>query len=456
MKRWSLKTCFGLAAACLSVLALVAGLLVARPLIYRHQLAEIDDQLQRNAEELFRDMKGFAGAAPDLRKPLPEKFIPAVMNGRYLQVQGKDGVVLHRSANLRGFVLAGEPDTLRTVVITGRNCRVGTFSSGFFSAHVGIRLGSVEAMQEDMLMALLWIAPGLGLVVFGLGWLLGRLALRPVTRLIAAAEKIDTRAPEERLPLPAAQDEIFRLTEVLNSSFDRLQHAYASAARFSADASHQLKTPLAVLRAGLDNLRAQPALAPETRAEVDALLKQTRRLTTLTEDLLLLAQIDAGHLRLEAESLDLAALARAALDDLEALAPARGLSVESAIPEALPARGDARRVALILQNLTENAAKYAGAGGRIRIVCAATNDGAGVSVTNTGPAIPQDSRARLFERFYRAGAGENISGHGLGLNIARALAQAMQGDVQLVRSDDEGTEFSLTLPLAEMVKMPGA
>lgn len=451
MNRWSLKTRFGLAAACLSVCALIAGLLIIRPLVFRHQLEEVDEQLRSNAEELWNDMRQHRdrdGKGPNPRKPLSSEFIPAVLSGRYLQVHGMDGLLIHRSKNLRGFNLGGEPGTFRTQQIHERNCRTGTFTWGDFTAHIGIRLGSLESTQEDLLHAILWIAPGMGVLVFGAGWLLGRQSLRPVSRLSEAAAKIDTAAPEERLPLPPARDELYRLTEVLNSSFDRLQAAYSSAARFSADASHQLKTPIAVLRAGLDNLRALPGLQPEIRTEVDALLKQTRRLTTLTEDLLLLAQIDAGRLRLECSTIDLAEHTRAVLDDLEILAAARGLEVESNIPETLPARGDARRVALILQNLTENAAKYAGENGCVRLTCSLEEGLATVHVANTGPAIPEALRDRLFERFYRAGAGENISGHGLGLNIARGLAQAMGGDVRLTRSDGTWTEFTLTIPAA--------
>ena len=449
MKGWSLKTRFGLAAACLTVLALLAGLLVIRPIIYRQQVSELDEQLAKNAEELFRDIENFSGAPRDFRKAMPERLIPAVLRGRYIQIDGPEGQLLYRSANLRGVNLTGTPDSIAPVVIEDRNCRIGSFAHGFLTVHLGTRLGAIESMQNDLLQALLWIAPGLGLVVFALGWLVGQRALRPLTQLAASAEKIDASAPDERLPLPAAQDEIYRLTEVLNRSFDRLQTAYSSAARFSADASHQLKTPLAVLRAGLDNLRAHSALTPDVRSEVDALLKQTRRLTTLTEDLLLLAQIDAGRLRLEAVQIDLAEIARAALDDLEAIAPARSITVECDIPDALAALGDARRVGVILQNLAENAVKYAGENGRIRLVCNCADAAATVSVANTGLGIPGESRARLFERFYRAGTGEDVSGHGLGLSIARALARAQGGDVTLVRSDGEWTEFQLRLPSGE-------
>lgn len=448
MKGWSLKTRFGLAAACLSVLALVTGLLIIRPLVQRQQLQELDEQLAGNAEELFRDIENFSGAPRDFRKPMPERLIPAVLRGRYIQIDGPEAQLLYRSPNLRGFNLTGMPGQSQNIVIAERECRIASFAHGFLTVHLGTRLGTIEAVQEILRDVTLWVAPAMGLLVFGFGWLLGRRALRPVSTLTSAAEKIDASAPDERLPLLDTSQEIIRLTEVLNHSYDRLQAAYASAARFSADASHQLKTPLAVLRAGLDNLRARDALAPDVRSEVDALLKQTRRLTTLTEDLLLLAQLDAGRLKVESETLDLAALTRAVLDDLEALAPARHLTVESDIPDTLPALGDARRTAIILQNLTENAAKYAGENGRIRIVCTQTDGVATVCIANTGPAIPAENLPHLFERFYRAGTGEGIPGHGLGLSIARALARAQGGDLKLTRSDGEWTELHLQLPAA--------
>ena len=182
-------------------------------------------------------------------------------------------------------------------------------------------------------------------------------------------------------------------------------------------------------------------------------MKQTRRLTTLTSDLLLLAQIDAGRLKLESGRIDLAELGRAVVDDLEVQAGARGLEVVSELPEMLPALGDARRVAIILQNLGENAVKYAGEGGRIVISGGCGADGVSVRVANTGPAIPEEHRAHLFDRFYRAASGEDVKGHGLGLNIAQGLARAQNGELELMRSDGEWTEFVLRLPAEETLAL---
>ena len=453
MNRWSLRTRFGLAAACLSVAALGIGLLVLRPLVYRTQIKELDEQLAGNAEELFRDIENFRGAPQDFRKPVSERLVPAVLRGRYLQINGPEGQLLYRSANLRGRDLSGIQEQHATVMIADRESRIGTFEHGFLRVHIGTRLGTIEAMQEDLRNATLMVAPVMGVLVFAVGWLLGNRALRPVAALSAAAERIDASNPEARLPLLDASSEIAAMTEVLNRSFDRLQRAYASAARFSADASHQLRTPLAVMRAGLDGLMAQPGLPAGVAVELEGLMKQTRRLTTLTSDLLLLAQIDAGRLKLEPGRIDLAELGRAVVDDLEVQAGARGLEVVSELPEVLPALGDARRVAIILQNLGENAVKYAGEGGRIVISGGCGADGVSVRVANTGPAIPEEHRAHLFDRFYRAASGEDVKGHGLGLNIAQGLARAQNGELELMRSDGEWTEFVLRLPAEEVLAL---
>ncbi len=447
MRSLPLRAKFGLYSALLTTGATVGVLLAMRPILYKHQLAALDQELTDNAAELVRDIEHFKGPALNFRKPLRDELIPVSLRRRYyeIEVPGQESL---RSPNLRDVRLTGLEPGLRTMVLFGRNARIGSFRHGYLTIHIGTRLGTLETMQEDMMEVMLKTLPVVALAVFGGGWWLGGRALRPVTKLTEAAEAVSVNDPERRLPVPEAKDEIHRLTEVLNATFARLQGAYAAAARFSADASHQLKTPVAVLRAGLESLRDGPLTADQAE-EVAGLLKQTRRLTTLVEDLLLLAQADAGRLKLAPEALDMGLLVATLGDDLSVLCADRGLTLEAEVPDALVATGDARRVAIILQNLGENAVKYAGDGGTVRL--SATREGAAVvtRLANTGPAVPDEQRDRLFERFHRGAVGENIKGHGLGLNIARALALAMGGDVQLESSDGQWTVFSLRLPAAD-------
>lgn len=449
MTRWPLKLKVGVYAAALVVAGLFATAALMLPYIYKVQLTELDERLTEDAEELFRDLENFQGAPVDPRKPVSSKFIPVALRLRYIDLEGPGGEELYKSANLRDQDLRLVPPGLHTVTLFERNCRVGTFKDGPFTLHVGTRLGTIEGMQSDLRRAFYFALPITGVVVFLGGLLLARRALQPITAMTAAAEHISAQNPAERLPIPRARDEIARLTRVLNESFDRLQRAYTSAARFSADASHQLKTPIAVLRAGLDELRLEGSLPADQAEIVAVLLQQTRRLTTLVEDLLLLAQADAGRLKIEPAPVDLIPVVDVLLDDLSALGTERGLCIERDVPGRLMARADARRVKIILQNLGENAVKYNREHGRIRLHGWRDNGAVLLSVANTGNPIPKEHQDRLFERFNRAGQGENIKGHGLGLNIARELARAHGGELRLARSDAEWTEFELRLPAVE-------
>lgn len=225
----------------------------------------------------------------------------------------------------------------------------------------------------------------------------------------------------------------------------------ARAARFSANASHQLKTPVAVLRAGLEVLLSKQRHGAMIEAEeFAALIHQTYRVSSVIEDLLLLSRMDAGQLQLKFGQVNLGELVAAALDDLSALPEENNLTVESECPADLKIAGEKRYTALIMQNLLENARKYNRPNGRIRIAAAETADGTvTLTVGNTAMrAIPDEVREHIFERFHRGGLGENIPGYGLGLNLARELARIHRGDLQLLRSDAEWTEFAVTFRTA--------
>jgi signal transduction histidine kinase len=229
----------------------------------------------------------------------------------------------------------------------------------------------------------------------------------------------------------------------LSVPVERLAATSERNARFSADASHQLKTPVTVLRAGLEELLAGETLAPAAREEVSALVHQTFRLTGVIEDLLLLSRMDAGRLRLEFRPVNLTRLIEGWLDDLGAIPDGRDLRVEMECPPELHVAGEMRYTTLILQNLLENARKYNVPGGSIRIAGREEGEWVVLTIANTGRPIAPEAREHIFERFHRGVAGENVPGHGLGLNLARELARLHGGDLRLVRSDESGTEFEV-------------
>jgi signal transduction histidine kinase len=213
--------------------------------------------------------------------------------------------------------------------------------------------------------------------------------------------------------------------------------------RYSADASHQLKSPVTVLRAGLEGLLARDDFKPDVYEELSGLLHQTHRLTGVIEDLLLLARMDAGHLQLDSEPVNLSQLIEEWLDDLGALPDSPEVKIEKEFPPGLYVAGERQYTSLIVQNLLENARKYNRPDGLIRVNAQKNGNEIVLTIGNTGSPIRQHAQAHVFDRFHRGGTVTNISGHGLGLNLARDLARLHGGDLRLISSENDWTEFEL-------------
>lgn len=254
-------------------------------------------------------------------------------------------------------------------------------------------------------------------------------------------------APVAKLAIDSEEDRQLRkrVEAKLVSTSEELQRS----ARFSADASHQLKTPVTVLRAGLESLLGRENFPPEVYDELSALHHQTYRLTGVIDDLLLLSRMDAGRLQIEFSPVNLSQLVAEWLDDLSALPDPLGLDVKTHVPAGLYIYGERRYASLILQNLLENAYKYNRPGGRINVTARVDQDWVYLTVGNSGPAIPTEMQPLIFERFSRGANGEKIAGHGLGLNLARELVRLHGGDLRLISSNAKWTEFEVRFRPAE-------
>jgi signal transduction histidine kinase len=211
--------------------------------------------------------------------------------------------------------------------------------------------------------------------------------------------------------------------------------------RYSADASHQLKSPVTVFRIGLESLMAREGFKLEVYEELSALLHQTHRLTGVIDDLLLLSRMDAGHLQIASTPVDLSQLVDEWLDDLGALPDSLEVKIEKEFPRGLFVSGEKRYTSLIVQNLLENARKYNRPAGRIRVGGHANGNKVMLTVGNTGRTIPPGEN--IFERFHHSSTPSAASGHGIGLNLARELARLHGGDLRLVRSENDWTEFEV-------------
>jgi signal transduction histidine kinase len=251
-------------------------------------------------------------------------------------------------------------------------------------------------------------------------------------------------APVKKLALDSEENraERKRAEAALASTAEELERS----TRYSADASHQLKSPVTVLRIGLESLLEREGFKPEMYEELSTLLHQTRRLTGVIDDLLLLSRMDAGHLEIASAPVNLSQLVDEWLDDLGALPDSPEVKIEKEFPSGLFVAGEKRYTSLIVQNLLENARKYNRPGGRIRV--SAHGNGAAVMlrIGNTGSTIPPGEN--IFERFHHSSTPSADSGHGIGLNLARELARLHGGDLHLVRSANDWTEFEVRFSAA--------
>jgi signal transduction histidine kinase len=228
-----------------------------------------------------------------------------------------------------------------------------------------------------------------------------------------------------------------------------IQAAFEHQKRFTADASHELRTPLAIIQAQLAVVVEVHANGrPELTRALEPVLRASRRMAALVNDLLFLARHDDASQQLERTRLDLDELVEAAIEEHQALAASKGLALElTAVPA--PIHGDPQRLHQLIANLIDNAIKYTDAGSvRVVVTTLEVPRSVSVSVTDTGPGIPPAQLEQVFDRFYRADAARSgqKAGTGLGLAIARAIAEAHGGELVLVSEPGRGTEAKLTLP----------
>jgi heavy metal sensor kinase len=285
------------------------------------------------------------------------------------------------------------------------------------------------------------------------GYFLADRNLAPVASMASHAAEISASNLHERLPVTGG-DELVRLARVINDLLDRLEKSFQQQRRFMADASHELRTPTAIVRTEADVTLSRPSRTNEEyRASIEIMQDASRRLTRIVDDLFLLARADAGHLVVQQRPVFLEDVVDGAARSVRQLADARGVRVQLGNLVEAPLRGDADLLGRIVLNLLDNAIKHAPPGETVAIGMERRNDAVAVSVVDAGPGIPVEAMGRLFERFFRAEASRPrhedgaSGGAGLGLAIARRIAEAHGGRLELITSRPGHTEFRLTLPL---------
>ena len=326
------------------------------------------------------------------------------------------------------------------------------------SAYTLIVLRSLHD-QEDLLEGAsyaLLIAVPLALLMASIGgYFLARKSLAPVVRMSATAARIGAANLHERLPVANERDELGGLAGVINALLARLDASFEQQRRFMADASHELRTPIAIMRSEAEVALSEPETSNAELRESIAIFKdETKRLTGIVEDLFMLARADAGQYKLTPKEFYLDEVAGEVTRAVRTLAAERELTLQLEAAEEMPFRGDENLLRRLLLNLVDNAIKYTPRGGAVTVSCKTDGKCYIITVSNTGPGIPAESRPHIFERFYRADNARSrvedepaglTSGAGLGLSIARWIAEAHDGTLELLRSSDAGTVFQLIL-----------
>lgn len=288
--------------------------------------------------------------------------------------------------------------------------------------------------------------PALVIALVG-GSLLMRRVLAPLQELTSRLENIQAENLGERISLTRSSDELAALTEVFNAMTARLNQSFTRIREFTLHASHELKTPLSIMRAELETHLSADSLAPADRDRCAALLGEIERLTHIVDSLTLLAKADSGLLQLDKRPLDLEPILQDAYEDGVILGQARGISLDLVRSESTTIVGDVRRLRQLLLILMDNAVKYNQTGGKVRLELRKLPNSASILIANTGPAIPEHELPRLFEPFFRGEATKAVEGCGLGLSIANWIVQAHHGKIE-ISSGAAGTEVNLLLPLA--------
>ena len=446
--------------------AILAGTLavaaVGMALALRRSIQETADKDLRLRLQVARDYVdrefregGLAQVASELDEP---SIGPA---GAALQIVDDSGNWIYRSSETKNWSWSPpkraslpEGGTIATLTVNGRSVRVLSAPIAVGAIQLGFPLDSFYDVLEDFSTTVLFASPVVLVLAALSGYWMSRRALRPVDTIVAAARRIGDGSLTERLPLSGSEDELQRLSVALNEMLARLETAFRKIRQFTADASHELRTPVAVVRTTAEVTRARVRGVDEHMKAWDSVVTHTQRMSQLIDDLLLLARADDRSPEMVTEVMDLAYAIREASSDMEVMARRRDLTLEARIPASCRILGDYEAIRRLISILLDNAIKFTPSGGDI-LVTLEIDDSFGrktavIRVRDTGVGISSDDLPRVFDRFYRTSKDRSreTGGAGLGLSIAQSIVTRHGGEIFAESAVGKGTTFQVQLPVA--------
>jgi heavy metal sensor kinase len=429
---------------------LVAALMVFSAAIvelhWRTLVQQEDDNLEaigaavaRTMSNEFEETRLVRAAATEAEELPPDGVFARILDGAGHAVSGRHRVQRYSAVPARegaSFAAGTEGRRWRVVVAPL------TIGGSPYFVEIAAPLDEAVRQRQLLLRACLLGLPVMIVLAGGGGWWLAQRALRPLARMALEAETIDGRAPDRRLTSTADSAELRQVAASFNRVLDRLASALADQRTFMADASHELRTPLTSIRAAADvTLSCDVRDVDEYREALAAIAQQSRRLGRIVDDMFLLARGDAGGYPIAVAEIDLGAVVVECVEDLAGRARERGIHLVVDRSDAAAIAGDESLVRRLAVNLLSNAIAYTPDGGSVKVSVTSEGDSVSLRVADTGPGVPESERERIFERFVRLDPARHEGGAGLGLSIARWIAELHGGRVAVEHSGPGGSVF---------------
>ncbi len=305
-----------------------------------------------------------------------------------------------------------------------------------------------ETMNRLLIILLIGIPSSIGAAI-AVGYYMAKKALKPVDQIRRAAVKISSSNLDERIDVGGRKDELGRLAHTFNDMITRLKDAFQRINQFSIDVSHELKTPLTILKGETEVSLRKPRENHEYQELLSSNLEEINQMARIIDDLLLLAKADIGETQLNAEEVDVKDLILDVYSDMRMLAEKKSVELAVGELEETKLNGDELKLRRMLWNIVENGIKYTQPGGKVAISSGLENGSVRIDVKDTGIGISDKDIKYVFDRFYRADGSRNReSGSGLGLSISKWIAEAHKGTIDVESNVSSGTVFSIRLPLS--------
>jgi len=318
---------------------------------------------------------------------------------------------------------------------------------------VGSSLEGVEEALKQLLIILIIAVPAALLITSVGGLFLANKALKPVDEITQIAKKIGSGDLNQRIKIRRVNDEIGRLAATFNEMIAKLDESFQQIKRFTADASHELKTPLTILKGEVEVTLKKERELEEYRQTLSSNLEEIDRMSRIVENLLTLSRADMGELKMAREEIDLSYVAREVWEDLKRMAQIKDVQLKFVDDSFTKVEGDPLRLRQLILNLVENGIKYTPPGGdvELRVRGDRGNKVVKIEVSDTGVGIAQEDLERVFDRFFRVDKARSreTGGTGLGLNICRLIVQAHQGQIWVESELGKGSTFTVTVPMKD-------